>query len=310
MKERKPASNVFFALVELARMRIVNMVLVSCATGYILAYSGQFQLGRLLWTLVGTGLLSAGSCALNCYVEREQDALMPRTSQRPIPAGIISPTGALAYGLGLVSLGCVLLFWQVNMLAALLGLTAAFVYLALYTPAKRLTWMNTSIGALPGAIPPLIGWAAARGQLDFGAWVLFAMLFIWQHTHFLPIAWLYKSDYEAAGFRMLPVLETTGKKTFLLTVITAIILLPVSLLLCRSNLTGYAYCFAAIIGGALLIASSLRLSIKPSRAGAQAVLLLSLIYLPMIFAAVVLDRYGAQLGICVQAWLGTVWPWI
>lgn len=309
MSKKHPAAQVFNALLNLARLRIVGMVIVACAIGFIVAYRGQFQVLLLMWTLVGTALLNSGACALNCYFERERDALMTRTCQRPLPAGVIAPTIAFSFGVSLVLVGAILLFWKVNMLAGILGLTAVFIYLAIYIPAKRVTWWNTSIGAVPGAIPPLIGWAAARGQIDFGGWVLFAMLFIWQHTHFLPIAWLYKNDYEAAGFRMLPVLEATGQKTFRLTLVTAVILMPVSLLLCDSSLTGTAYFLSAILFDVLLIGAGLNLSRHPSRTSAQTVLFLSLCYLPAILAAVVVDRYGNVFGIHVHAWLETVCRW-
>jgi len=245
-------------------MRILIMVMVTAAIGYVLAYRGDFDFRRMAVTLVGTGLLSGASCALNCYIERDLDALMPRTCNRPLPSGIIKPLAALVYGIVLLITGSILLF-SINQLTGWLGLTAAFVYLAIYTPAKRYTWMNTSIGALPGAIPPLIGWAAARGELGLGAWILFAMLFLWQHVHFLPIAWLYRSDYAKAGFRMLPVLEANGEKTFLLTVLSALAPLPISLMLYGLNLTGTAYGVGAAMLGILFIAAGIRLSRKPSR---------------------------------------------
>jgi len=191
------------------------------------------------------------------------------------------------------------------MLAGSLGLTAAVVYLALYTPAKRITWLNTSIGALPGAIPPLIGWAAAEGQITAGGWILFAMLFVWQHTHFFPIAWLFKNDYEQAGFKMLPVLEAKGEKTFLLTVVTALLLLPTSMLLSGANLAGPAYAFGSILLGILLIVASVRLSRHPSRGAAYSVLFISIVYLPVLLAAVLLDRYGS----IFYAWLGRLLQW-
>ena len=130
------------------------MVLVACSIGFILSNRGEFHFVRFFWTLVGTGLLSGGSCTLNCYIERDSDALMPRTSKRPLPTGLLSANAALTFGSALILLGCGLLFWQVNFVAAALGLAATFVYLAIYTPAKKLTWLNTSIGAIPGAIPP------------------------------------------------------------------------------------------------------------------------------------------------------------
>ena len=160
------------------------MVMVSCAIGYVLAYRGDFDWPCFCFTLLGTFLLSAGSCTVNCYIERDKDALMPRTKNRPIPSGVISPAAALRFGLAQVSLGALALYTQANATAGFWGVAAFVIYVAVYTPAKRLTWLNTSIGALPGAIPPVIGWAAARGSVDAGGWILFAMLFLWQHTHF------------------------------------------------------------------------------------------------------------------------------
>jgi heme o synthase len=313
MSKNQSAESLFFAFVNLARLRIVGMVVVACSIGFILAYRGDFHFLLFFSALLGTALVTAGACALNCYVEREADALMPRTCQRPLPAGVISPATALAFGVTLVLAGCFLLFAQINMLAGFLGLALVFIYLAIYTPAKRLTWMNTSIGALPGAIPPLIGWASARGQIDPGGWILFAMLFVWQHTHFFPIAWLYKDDYEKAGFRMLPVLESKGEKTFLLTVVSAVVLLPISMLLYGTKFIGTAYALGSALACIVLIAAGFRLSRQPSRAAARAVLVLSLFYLPVILASVLIDRYGTQvvtqLVSQLHEWLGPVWRW-
>jgi len=294
VRKEQPFVNVALAFLNLVRMRIVVMVLVACSIGFILAYRNDFPTARFFWTLAGTALVTGGACALNCYIERESDAIMPRTCRRPIPSGTISPSNALGFGVLLVLTGCLSLF-AINMLAGILGATLVFIYLAIYTPAKRLTWMNTSIGALPGAIPPLIGWVAARGQIDPGGWILFAMLFVWQHTHFFPIAWMYRDDYQKAGFRMLPVLESTGKKTFRLTVLSAIVLLPISMLLYGTTFIGPAYLIGSAVACIFLIAAGFRLSRQPSRAAARAVLVSSLFYLPIILVAVLLDRYGAQI---------------
>lgn len=304
-------------LIELARLRIVGMVLVSTAIGYLLSYRLEFCLIHFAWVLCGTALLSAGACTLNCFIEREKDALMPRTSNRPIPRGTVSPRAALNYGTILIVSGACCLILGANVLSGALGLIAVFVYLALYTPAKQITWLNTTIGSVPGAIPPMIGWAAATGRLETGAWVLFAMLVIWQHTHFFPIAWLYKSDYEAAGFQMLPVLEKSGEKTFRLTLVTAVILYPVSLLLWRVNEAGSAYLIGATVGGALLIFGSWMWLKYPTRTQAKRLLYLSLVYLPLILSAVAFDKYGAHVTAPLQQsqqWLneriGLVSPWI
>jgi heme o synthase len=309
MDEHLPTVSVFFAFINLLRLRIVGMVLVACAIAYILSYRGEFLLPRFLWTLMGTALITGGACALNCYIEREKDALMPRTRNRPIPTGIITPTTALVYGASLVLIGLFLLFVKINNLAGICGLALVFIYLAIYTPAKRLTWMNTSIGALPGAIPPLIGWASTRGQIDAGGWILFAMLFLWQHTHFFPIAWLYKDDYQKAGFRMLPVLENDGSKTFALTLLSAICLLPVSMLLYGTKFVGFAYGIGSIVASFFLIAAGIHLYLKPSRASARSVLLLSLFYLPVILVAIVVDRYCPQFTSHIQVWLEPLFRW-
>jgi protoheme IX farnesyltransferase len=308
MSKNQPTVLVLLAFLNLVRMRIVVMVLVACSIGFILAYRGEFPLLRFLWALAGTALVTGGACTLNCYIEREADAVMPRTCRRPIPTGTISPPIALAFGALLVITGCILLF-MINTLAGVLGFALVFIYLAIYTPAKRLTWLNTSIGALPGAIPPLIGWASASGHIDPGGWILFAMLFVWQHTHFFPIAWIYKDDYERAGFRMLPVLESKGKKTFLLTVLSAIALLPISMLLCGVDFTGLAYRIGSTLACIVLIAAGFRLSRQPSRAAAHAVLIFSLFYLPVILAAVLLDRYGTQIVSHLHDWMEPVWRW-
>jgi protoheme IX farnesyltransferase len=279
------------AFLDLARVRIAVMVVISCAVGFVLAYRGSFDFLQFALASVGTGLLSSGSCAINCYIERDLDAMMPRTAQRPIPAGVISAQGALVFGLFLIVCGALMLL-RVNAICVTLGLAAAAIYLGMYTPAKRWTWLNTSIGAVPGAIPPLIGWAAASGTIDLGGWILFAMLFIWQHTHFLPIAWLFRNDYRAAGFKMLPALENSGEKTFVLTIATAILLLPLSASLYWSGnpFAGPAYGLAALIGGLMLISSSVKWRQNPSREGARKVLFVSLLYLPALFVAVVVDR--------------------
>jgi heme o synthase len=279
------------AFLDLARIRIAVMVVISCAVGFLLAYKGRFDLMHFACALIGTGLLSSGSCAINCYIERDLDAMMPRTAGRPIPAGVISPRRALLFGILLIASGAIMLL-TINALSAALGLAAAAIYLGVYTPAKRWTWLNTSIGAVPGAIPPLIGWTAASGTIDLAGWILFAMLFIWQHTHFLPIAWLFRDDYRLAGFKMLPALENNDEKTFALTVATAILLMPISAMLYLNGkpFAGPVYGLASVIGCLTLIASSVKWRKNRSCEGARAVLLVSLLYLPALLVAVIVDR--------------------
>lgn len=286
------AQEIASALIDLARTRIAFMVVISCAVGFVLAYKESFDYVSFICAMLGTGLLSSGGCAINCFIERDLDAMMPRTAQRPIPAGVISPSAALLYGIFLIVSGALILYVFNNLLCALLGLSAVAIYLGMYTPAKRWTWLNTTIGAVPGAIPPLIGWAAASGEVEPGAWILFTMLFVWQHTHFLPIAWLYKEDYRAAGFKMLPTVENSSGKTFALTIATAIILLPLSAMLfyAGNSIAGPSYGLASLVGGLTLVVTSVEWKKNPSRKAARMVLLMSILYLPLVFAAVVLDR--------------------
>jgi protoheme IX farnesyltransferase len=294
MSQNFSSRQIFAGYVNLTRMRISLMVMLSCAIGYVLAYRGNFGWSCFCFTLLGTFLLSAGSCTLNCYIERDKDALMPRTQSRPIPSGLISPTNALIFGLIQAGLGALALYTQANDTAGFWGLVAFVVYVAIYTPAKRMTWLNTSIGAVPGALPPVIGWAAAAGHVDAGGWILFTMLFLWQHTHFFPIAYLYKNDYASAGFKMLPVLERNGKLTFALTALTAVALLPVSLMLYGEAGAGVFYAWGTALFTLVLIYAAFHLQINPSRIAARNVLLLSLLYLPLIFATVMIDRFTAS----------------
>ena len=209
--------NIFSAYLELTKPRIAVMVLVMAALGY---YLGTVQSGIFVgWTafllaMLGTGMAGGGASALNQYLERDVDALMQRTRDRPLPTGSISPQGALYFGVILALAGCFLLLFQANVLAAFLALQSTFLYVLVYTPMKRLTWLNTSVGAIPGAMPPLIGWAASTGTLHIGAWILFAVLYIWQHPHFFAIAWIYRDDYARGGLKMLPVVKPDGKNMF------------------------------------------------------------------------------------------------
>src|SRR5262245_49094171 len=215
---------------ELAKPRIVLMVLVTAALGFFLAGGGLRHLLTFLYTLLGVGGATCGSAILNNYLERDSDAKMARTRGRALPAGIIEPHVALAAGLSLVLFGVLLLVCAVNLLTAFLVLLAAFLYVLVYTPLKRLTWLNTSFGAIPGAIPPMAGWAAVTGTIDMGAWVLFLILFAWQHPHFFAIAWLFRDDYRSGGLKMLPVVEPGGHRMFRQPIIFSILLLCFSLL--------------------------------------------------------------------------------
>ena len=275
--------------IELTKPRILSMVLVTTTIGYFLAAKGIHPLGALFLTLLGVGCATGGSAALNNYLEREADGKMARTRDRALPAGLIQPANALAFGISLVLLGLFILVWAINLLTGFLVLLAAFLYVLVYTPMKRLTWLNTTFGAIPGAIPPLCGWAAATGRLDAGAWVLFLILFAWQHPHFYAIAWMFKDDYRDAGFKMLPVVDPSGVSTFRQTIFFAILLLGVSVLPTTIGMTGRIYCIGALMMGLALLAVGVLFTRSKSFLDARRLLKASVIYLPLLLLLIIID---------------------
>ena len=275
--------------IELTKPRILSMVLVTTTIGYFLAAKGVHPLGTLFLTLLGVGCATGGSAALNNYLEREVDGKMVRTRDRALPAGLIQPANALAYGISLVLFGLFILVWAVNLLTGFLVLLAAFLYVLVYTPMKRLTWLNTTFGAIPGAIPPLCGWAAGTGRLDAGAWVLFLILFAWQHPHFYAIAWMFKDDYRDAGFKMLPVVDPSGVSTFRQTIFFAILLLGVSVLPTTIGMTGRIYCIGALMMGLALLAVGVLFTRSKSFLDARRLLKASVIYLPLLLLLIIID---------------------
>jgi len=226
---------------------------------------------------------------LNNYLERDLDAKMVRTRGRALPAGLVEPYRALTFGVGLVLFGVLLLAWKVNLLTGFLVLLAGFLYVLVYTPLKRITWLNTSFGAIPGAIPPIAGWVAATDRLDPGAWVLFAILFAWQHPHFYAIAWIFREDYRAAGFKMLPVVEPSGKRMFRQTIVFSILLLAVSLLPTVVGVTGKPYFCGALLGGVFILLVAIRFARERELADARRLLKATILYLPALLLLIMLD---------------------
>lgn len=275
--------------IELTKPRILSMVLVTTTIGYFLAARGIHPLGTLFLTLLGVGCATGGSAALNNYLERDVDGKMVRTRDRALPAGLIQPANALAFGISLVLFGLFILVWAVNLLTSFLVLLAAFLYVLVYTPMKRLTWLNTTFGAIPGAIPPLCGWAAATGRLDAGAWVLFLILFAWQHPHFYAIAWMFKDDYRDAGFKMLPVVDPSGVSTFRQTILFAILLVGVSVLPTMIGMTGRVYCIGALTMGLALLVVGVLFTRSESFLDARRLLKASVIYLPLLLLLIIID---------------------
>jgi protoheme IX farnesyltransferase len=277
-------------LAELVKPRITFMVLVTTGIGFFLAGDGAIDGWRLFHTLIGTGLIAAGASALNQLLERDTDALMDRTSARPLPAGRMDPDQALMFGGTLSLTGLAQLALAVNLLTALLGAAALAGYVFVYTPLKRVTTLATVIGAVPGAIPPVMGWTAVRDHIDPGALVLFAILFLWQLPHFLAIAWLCREDYARAGFPMLPVVDPGGGSTARQAVIYAAVLVPVSLLPSVLGLSGVTYFLGALVLGLTFLGFSLAFSLSFSTQAARRLLLASVLYLPAVLTVMLLDH--------------------
>jgi protoheme IX farnesyltransferase len=274
---------------QMAKLRIVYMVLVTTAIGYLLGRNGAVDWIVLLSTLFGTGAAAAGAAALNNFVEREVDGRMERTCNRPLPAGILDPAQALAFGVLLVLGGVGLLLWKVNLLAAFIVLLTAFLYVLVYTPLKKVTWLNTSIGAIPGAMPPLAGWVAASGELHLGAWILFFILFAWQHPHFYAIAWMYRDDYARGGLKMLPVVEPSGRRMFRHIEGFSILLIGVSILPTATGMMGILYLVGALVLGFMLLWYGMVLTRTRTIPDARKLLRASVIYLPLLLVLIVLD---------------------
>jgi protoheme IX farnesyltransferase len=278
------------AYIELTKPRITFLIVLTSAAGFSLGSRGVVDYLLLTHAMIGVALLSSGLATLNQFMERDLDALMRRTEKRPLPTGRLLPFEALWFGVALTLTAEVYLAAFVNLLTAGLGLTIIVGYLLLYTPLKTRTTLSTAVGAFPGAMPPLIGWAAARGQVDLAAWVLFAILFLWQFPHFLAIAWMYREDYGRAGIRMLPVVEPEGRLTGQQIVAFTLMLIPVSLLPVMLGISGRVYLVVALALGLAFLASGVRAALSKSNQHARQLLLASVLYLPLLFGVMVLNR--------------------
>jgi protoheme IX farnesyltransferase len=275
---------------ELAKPRVTSLVVATTAFGFYVASRNAVDPVLLFHTLLGTTLVASGTSAYNMYLERESDGKMERTRRRPLPEGRLQPVQALAFATALSVGGILYLAAWVNLLTALLATCTLVSYLFLYTPMKRWSPLCTLVGAVPGALPPLGGWAAATGSLDAGGWALFAILFLWQLPHSLAIAWMYKEDYARGGFRLLPVVDPDGGSTVRQIVGNALALVPVSLTPVLLGVTGIWYFYGAILLGAVLVASCLRMARTRSRVHARGILLFSVLYLPALLLLMAVDR--------------------
>jgi heme o synthase len=274
---------------ELTKPRITWLILMSTAVGYYFGHAGVWHFWPMLHALIGTGLIASGTAALNQWYEREADEKMLRTQNRPIPSGRILPAQAFAFGLALEILGTLELWFGVNPLTSALGVVTILLYLFAYTPLKQKTWWSTTIGAIPGAMPPLIGYAAAGNRLTPEAWALYAILFLWQFPHFYAIAWMYREDYSRAGIRMLPVVEPDGQSTSRQILIYSALLVPISLLPHWLGMAGAVYLVGALAMSLAFLYSGIRVTVDRTKMQARRVLLASVIYLPVLYGLMVLD---------------------
>lgn len=277
------------AFVELTKPRIAFMLVLSSAAGFYLGSRSPIDLALFFNAMVGIALLAFGVATLNQYIERKTDALMNRTANRPIPTGRISPAEALAFGLAQSIVSLVYLYVLVNPLTAYLGVVVIVGYVLLYTPLKTRTSVSTAIGAVPGAMPPLMGWTAAANEVTIGGWALFAMLFLWQFPHFFAIAWMYRDDYAKAGIKMLPVLDPDGRITARQIILFSVMLAPVSLAPFFLGFAGPFFLAGAVLLALWFLVESYRTARARTPLKARRLLLCTVLYLPLLLGLAVLD---------------------
>lgn len=288
--ERTTTRETFAAYLELTKPRITFLVSLTAAAGFCLGSVQGIEYGRLVNLAIGIAILCSGSSALNQYIERDLDKLMRRTESRPLPSGKLSASRALVFGSSLSVTALLYLAIFFGWFTAMLGALTVISYLFVYTPLKTKTTLSTFLGAFPGAMPPFIGWVAARGHVTVEAWILFGIIFLWQFPHFLAIAWMYRDDYARAGIKMLPVVEPDGRVTAQQILSYTLLLLPVSLMPAVVNLTGSIYMVGAIVLGLGFLYFSVRAAIAKSPSQARRLLLASVLYLPALFGLMVLNR--------------------
>lgn len=275
---------------ELTKPRVTLMVVLTALFGFYLGARGEMDLLLLLHTLFGTALVAGGTSALNQYFERDLDAKMLRTRHRPLPAGRLAPSAALAFGVSISVLGIAYLILLVNALTGLLAAITLISYVFLYTPLKQKSSLSTIIGAIPGALPPMGGWTAVRNEIGVEAWILFAILFLWQLPHFLAIAWIYRDDYARGGFRMLTVIDPEGSSAGRQIIANCIALLSVSLLPTLIGLTGIVYFATALLLGLAFLSAGIGVIVSRNVAAAQRLMRASLIYLPVLLGVMAWDK--------------------
>jgi protoheme IX farnesyltransferase len=279
-----------WAYVVLTKPDVTFLVVITTVAGFYLGSTGPMEWARLMNTLCGTLLVAGGTAALNQYIERHMDSVMRRTAARPLPLGILQPKEALLFGVATIMGGTIWLALAVNALAAFIALVTSVSYLGAYTPLKTRTTLATAVGAIPGALPPLIGWAAASGTLSAGAWILFAILFFWQFPHFMAIAWMYREDYGRAGILMLPVVDRSGDRTFRLIIATSAILIPVSVLPSVLGMATINYFYGALILGLLLLLVSYWANRVRTNVRAKWLMHATVAHIPLLLGWMILDK--------------------
>jgi protoheme IX farnesyltransferase len=278
------------AFLDLTKFRLTSLVLLTTLVGFYVGAQGSVDYVLMVHTVFGTALVAAGASALNQLLERDYDALMRRTRLRPLPSGRLQPETALVFGGVSAALGMIYLAYNVNVLTSFLSALTFVSYVAVYTPLKRITTLNTVVGAIPGALPPLMGWTAARGHVSAEGWSLFAILFFWQLPHFLAISWIYREEYERAGFAMLSVFDPQGDRTGRQEISHTLGLLPVSLCPFLFHLTGTWYLLGAILLGGAFLGCAVQFSRKLTRGDARRLFYVSILYLPILFGLMVIDK--------------------
>jgi protoheme IX farnesyltransferase len=287
---KPPAISLSSKIAELSKLNILSLVLVATLLGFYLGSNGEMEYSKLLLTLLGTALTAAGSGSLNHYLERDADKKMDRTRNRPLPSGTLTPLFAVLYGMAMVVIGSVTLAYFVNLLTGFLSLLTAFLYIVVYTPLKKITWLNTSIGSIPGAIPIIGGWTAASNSISPMALVLFGIMYLWQHPHFYAIAWLCKNDYAKANFKMLPVIEESGSRTMRQIFWHLLLMIPLSFLPVIQGNLGIIYLVGVTIITFIFFLSALPLAKDRSNKSALLLLKASVLYLPVLLFIIIIDK--------------------
>jgi protoheme IX farnesyltransferase len=278
------------AYVTLTKPDVSFLVLMTTAAGYYMGVRGPVNWLHMIHTIFGTMLIAAGTAALNHYIERDSDRYMRRTASRPLPSGLLQPREVLLFGIALSIAGALDLYFVAGGWASGLGIATCLSYLLAYTPLKKRTVWATFVGAFPGAIPPMIGWVAATGSLDRGAWLLFAILFVWQFPHFHAIAWMYREDYARAGILMLPVVDPKGTRTFRQIILYAIALVAVSLLPALMGLAGILYFFGALVTSTAMVQVCLWAASSRTNVRAKWLMHATVMHIPILLGLMAYDK--------------------